>query len=186
MRDVTENNISFLVEKLALEDSEAALQSLYELYFDRLVRFTRLYIQSYNSIEEIISDVFLSIWSNRKELVNIQNFNAYILTVTRNKAISHFRKEEKYKFTSEEYIIDSFFNTETTPEDEYISQELSIKLDKAIESLPPQCRAAFKSVREKKMKYKDAALKLNISVKTLEAHITKATKILRKIVEENS
>lgn len=186
MHNVTENNINLLIEKLALEDSETALQSLYELYFEKLARLAYQYIQSYSTIEEIISDVFLSIWFNRKELINIQNFNAYILTITRNKTISHFRKEEKFNFAPEEYLIDSLFNTETTPEDDYISQELMTELDKAVESLPTQCRAAFKLVREEKMKYKDAAQALNISVKTLEAHITKATKILRRIAEGNS
>lgn len=179
------NNTSLLINKLALDDSEEALRGLYNLYFDKLVRFVYLYIQSQNSVEEIVSDVFLSIWMNRKELTNIQNFNAYILTIARNKAISHFRREEKYYSISNEYPTDLYFNTETTPEDDYISQELIRKFNKAINTLPPQCKMAFKLIREDKMKYKDAALVLNISIKTLEAHITKATKILRKLLEDN-
>lgn len=185
MNSQSAKNISLLIEKLTLEESEAALRSLYELYFDKLVRFTYLYVQSHSSVEEIISDVFLSIWINRKELSKIQNFNAYILTITRNKAISHFRKEEKYYLVSEEYPTDLYLNTETTPEDDYISQELIQKFNKAINTLPPQCKTAFKLIREDKMKYKDAALVLNISIKTLEAHITKATKVLRKVLDDN-
>lgn len=179
------NNASLLINRLALNDSEEALRDLYKLYFDKLVRFVYLYIQSKNSVEEIVSDVFLSIWMNRKDLASIQNFNAYILTIARNKAISHFRKEEKYYSVSGEYPTDLYFNTETTPEDDYISQELIRKFNKAINTLPPQCKVAFKLIREDKMKYKDAALVLNISIKTLEAHITKATKILRRVLEDN-
>jgi len=178
-------NSSLLINRLALEDSEDALKDLYQLYFDKLVRFVYLYVQSHRSVEEIVSDVFLSIWINRRDLVNIQNFNAYVLTIARNKAISHFRKEEKHYAISGEYPTDLYFNTETTPEDDYISQELIRKFNKAINTLPPQCKIAFKLIREDKMKYKDAALVLNISIKTLEAHITKATKILRKLLDDN-
>lgn len=185
MDNLSINKTSLLINRLALNDSEEALRDLYGLYFDKLVRFIHLYIQSRNSVEEIVSDVFLSIWVNRKELVNIQNFDAYLLTIARNKAISHFRKEEKYYTVSNEYPSDLYFNTETTPEDDYISQELIKKFNNAINALPPQCKVAFKLIREDKMKYKDAALILNISIKTLEAHITKATKILRKVLNDN-
>jgi RNA polymerase sigma-70 factor (ECF subfamily) len=82
--------------------------------------------------------------------------------------------------------VDIYFRTDTTPEDDMISKELTKTLDDAINSLPNQCKIAFKLIREDNMKYKDAADLLNISVKTLEAHITKAIKELRLALKTKS
>ncbi|WP_255498709.1 RNA polymerase sigma-70 factor [Dysgonomonas sp. ZJ709] len=178
------NNTFVLVNKLASEDSEAALGSLYELYFERLVRFVYVYVQSENSAEEVVADVFISIWLGRKELVNIENFNSYIFTIARNKAISYFRKEEKHYNMQKQSTVDIYKNTETTPEDDFISKELIEKFNEAVNSLPTQCKTVFILIREDKLKYKDVAVVLNISIKTVEAHMAKATKILRRLLED--
>lgn len=109
------------------------------------------------------------------------------MTIARNKAVSYYRKEEKHLHSSYELpVVDLYHHTETTPEDHYIDQEMVTRLNKAVGELPPQSRMAFKLVREDKMKYKDAAVLLNISIKTLEAHITKATKLLRRVFDEKN
>lgn len=175
--------IEDILKELSINNSEKALQTLHNIYYDKLVRFVYLYIQSYESVEEIVSDVFLSIWIKRKELTHIENFNAYIFTVAKNTAISYFRKERK-TISIKEASTELYSITTITPEDEYISEEMLSILHNAIEELPPQCKKAFKLIKEEKMAYKDVSLILNISIKTLEAHITKATKTLRNILEK--
>ncbi len=80
----------------------------------------------------------------------------------------------------DEISIDLFTSTETTPEEELISQEGIHRLNLAIDSLPAKCKMAFKLVREDKLKYKEVAAILDISVKTLEAHLANAVRKLRK------
>lgn len=58
MIDDLTNKTNYLINKLATDDSEEALEGLYQLYFHKLVRFIYMYIQSYRVVEEIISDVF--------------------------------------------------------------------------------------------------------------------------------
>ena len=79
-----------------------------------------------------------------------------------------------------ELSIDLFIHTETTPEDDLISKERINRLNKAIDSLPNKCKIAFKLVREDKLKYKEVAAILDISVKTVEAHLASAIKKLRE------
>ena len=81
-------------------------------------------------------------------------------------------------------VADLFFQTDTTPEEDFISKETVNSLNNAINSLPDKCKMAFKLVREDKMKYKDAAQVLDISVKTLEAHITTAVKKIREALSK--
>ena len=85
----------------------------------------------------------------------------------------------------DEISIDLFTSTETTPEEELISQEGIHRLNLAIDSLPAKCKMAFKLVREDKLKYKEVAAILDISVKTLEAHLTNAVRKLRETLADD-
>ena len=91
MIDLTERNINILIQDISKRDSENALKYLYRHYFDKLMRYISIYIKSEQTAEEIISDVFFTIWQNRKSLAEIKNFNAYIYTITRNRSIDYFR-----------------------------------------------------------------------------------------------
>ncbi|WP_293667678.1 RNA polymerase sigma-70 factor [uncultured Parabacteroides sp.] len=172
--------------EMALSDSQAAFKSLYMAYFGRLTRFTGLYVSSPAEAEEIVSDTFLAIWDNRGQLPAITNFDSYIYTVARHKAISYYRKQHMEKISLDEISIDLFTSTETTPEEDLISQEGIKRLNMAIESLPAKCKVAFKLVREDKLKYKDVAAILDISVKTLEAHLANAVRKLRETLAEDT
>lgn len=173
--------------EMALSDSQVALKSLYMAYFEPLMRFTGIYVSSPAEAEEIVSDTFLAVWDNRRQLPGVINFDSYLYTVARHKAISYYRKQHMDKVSLEEIPIDLFASTDTTPEEELISQEGIRRLNSAIESLPAKCKMAFKLVREDKLKYKEVASILDISVKTLEAHLANAVRKLREaLAEDNS
>ena len=176
------DDVSRWMNEIADFNSRVAFESLYYHYFDRLLRFVSLYIPILVEAEEIVLDTFTDIWSGRKKLSAIKNPDAYIYSITRNKAISFLRSQHKNTIPLNETTIDLFIHTDTTPEDDLISDESIRQLNEAINSLPYKCKMAFKMVREDKMKYKDVATILNISVKTVEAHIATATKKLREIL----
>ena len=124
-------------------------------------------------------------WNNRKQLLDIKNFNSYIYTVVRNKSISQFRALHIENQSIDNIAIDIFAHTNITPEDELISQEEISEINLAINSLPNKCKIAFKLVKENHLKYKEAAEILNISVKTLEAHLTTAMKKIREKLKDS-
>lgn len=170
-----------LLREICEHDSERALRKLYLYYFNKLMRFVSIYVKSELEAEEIISDVFLNVWQNRKKLTEVKNFNAYLYATARNAAIDFLRSSRNVSFNSiEEEQLEVFTKTTTTPEDDLISKETIEKINRAIETLPTQCKIAFKLIREDQLKYKEVAEILNISVKTIETHINKATKVLRK------
>lgn len=171
--------------EMAISDSQAALKSLYLVYFQRLLRFTGLYVSSPTEAEEIVSDTFLAIWDNRKALPGIANFNSYIFTIARHKAVSYYRKQHIEQIAIDDSSIDLFIHTDTTPEEDLISREEIERLNAAINSLPPKCKMAFKLVREDKLKYKEVAGILDISIKTLEAHLATAVRKLREALSES-
>lgn len=166
--------------EIALYDSQTAFKSLYMAYYQRLTRFISLYVSSPLEAEEIVSDTFMTLWNNRKTLPEVSNFDSYIYTIARYKAISFYRSQHIENVVLDENNIDLFIHTETSPEEELISKECVKCLNDAINTLPDKCKMAFKLIREDRLKYKEAATILDISVKTLEAHITTAVRKLRE------
>lgn len=171
--------IHSLLEKIASEDSENALRFLYMSYYNRLVRYIFLYVKSGEVARELVSDVFLAVWENRKILHTIDNFNSYIYKIAKFKALNYLRDKEPDTINIDEIPIELFAHTKTTPEDQFISEESVNQINNAIEELPPKCKLAFKLIREDNMRYKDAAELLGISIKTLENHLTLAIKKIR-------
>ena len=76
--------------------------------------------------------------------------------------------------------------TSTTPEDDCISAETVREINRAIESLPPKCKLAFKLVREDRMSHREAAETLYISVKTLEVHLGHAVQKIREALRKKN
>ena len=62
--------------------------------------------------------------------------------------------------------------------------ELEQHLSKALDKLPEKCRAIFHLSRFEELKYQEIANQLNISIKTVETHMGKALRILRKEMKE--
>lgn len=101
--------------EMALSDSQTALKSLYMTYFGPLMRFTGMYVSSPAEAEEIVSDTFLAIWNNRKQLPGISNFDSYIYTVARHKAISYYRKQHMEQVSLDEISIDLLHRPKRLP-----------------------------------------------------------------------
>lgn len=180
-----ETNIRLMLEDLALRSSEPAFKSLYYAYCDRMMRYLVMYVKSSQIAEELVSDVFFALWENRKKLVEINDFDAYIYRIAKFRVLNHLRDNKDLTVDLDEIQIDLFALTETTPEDDYISREMIDAVNNAIEQLPTKSKLAFKLVREDGMKYKEAAEHLGVSVKTLEAQLTFAMKKISKIFNIN-
>lgn len=172
--------INQLVCELSVNNSQEALEALYLNYYSKLNVFILHYVKDSQITEEIISDTFLSIWEKREKLSLIYNFNAYVYGIARNISISYIRKELVKNKTIDFSSIETYMQGTDNPENELIESELTYRLNNAIESLPDKCKFVFKLIREENLKYKEVAEIMEISVKTIEAHMSLAIKRLRK------
>lgn len=177
--------ITYYLQEIALKDSQVALHKLYTCYFYDLLHYSMIYVSNPCDAEEIVSDTFLTIWNNRKQLLDIKNFNSYIYTIIRNKSISLFRSLHEENQSIDNISIDIFAYTTVTPEDELMSKEKILEINSAINSLPNKCKIAFKLIKENNLKYKEVAEILDISVKTLEVHLTTAIKRIREKLKDD-
>ncbi len=167
-------------ELLEGEHSEHAFRMILNAYQDKVIRFISLFVSSRPECEELASDVFISLWENKERLTDINDLNNYIFIVAKNKALNHLRKGKAELIDLDSFQVDAFHNTDTTPESIYISQEEVERLNAAINELPQKTKMAFYLVREDKLKYKDAAEILGVSIKTIEKQVAAAVAKLKE------
>ena len=112
----------------------------------------------------------------RKKLLTIDNLEAYLYTVTKNRAL-YYLKQAKY---SSEISLDQLpigiVNENDNPEEITLASELQDAIDVSIQDLPERCRLIFLMAREEGLKHREIAEILSISEKTVDAQILIAIK----------
>ncbi len=171
-----ENTNKELIE-LFNTSPQKAVEVLFERYHSDLCKVVFRILKDESLAEDIVQDVFYELWKKRDRLGVNTSFRAYLKRASINKSLNYIR-DNKIKFDGDEQYayIESKENLQKNIE----GKNLREIVDREIDKLPPKCRAAFILSRFEDMSYKEIAAEMNISVKTVEKHISKALKILNK------
>lgn len=175
------NNLPDIVARLAHFGSEQTYRELFDLLFLPAKKFAFCILHSNEEAEEVAEDVMITLWKQRKTLIEINNVHVYALVIAKNLSLNVLKKNSRNKTTSLDDTDISFFFDSSSPEQIIIDNELKMRLENAIQSLPPKCQLVFKLAKENNLSYKEIAEILSISVKTVDAHLVVATQKLAKI-----
>jgi len=136
--------------------------------------------------EDIVQEVFLECWNRRRSIDVAKSMKPYLYTLARTKSIDYLRKAENknLSFSEVETRLDQLFFETLALDDPVDTGEMGQIIEKTILSLPPKCKKVFLLSRKNGMKNKQIAELLDLSVKAVEKHITKAVKQIRLVLEE--
>lgn len=169
-----EQNNEALLHRLKNDDTTAFV-AIYQRYKQPLLAIGYNYTKSTDAAEDIVQEVFLSLWERRHQLV-IESLPAYLATAIKFSVFKQLLKEKRRRTLLE--------NRPATPPveiDEEAIQARFLKdyLDGVVEQLPEKCRLVFKFSREQDMSVSEIASHMGISTNTVASHISKALKVLR-------
>ncbi|MDO5980828.1 RNA polymerase sigma factor [Flavivirga spongiicola] len=171
------NSDKSLIDRLKIDDKKA-FDYIYNVYYDKLC----LYIFSFSSndaiAEDIVQDILLKLWENRKNLNIHTSLKAYLYKSVYYTYIDHYRLKRKRNDQLETIRMNAINNI-VEKDDEFIEQKL-VELRAAIKELPPKGKEVFLLSKMQGYKYREIAETLNISINTVEVHMTKSLKFLRK------
>ena len=167
-----ENN---LIKELKKGTSSAYL-FLVKTYHHKLCVYVYSLTNDTELSEDIVQNVFTKIWSKRKRLKDNFSIKNYLYKSVYNEFIDQYRKKKKV-IALEKKHIDALI---TIVEDDSKVINLVNLVKKEIENLPPKCKQTFLLSKQDGLTNIEIAEYLNISTKTVEAHITKAFSFLRK------
>ncbi|WP_448699228.1 RNA polymerase sigma-70 factor [Mucilaginibacter sp. AW1-3] len=172
-----------IISSIALNNCEQAYKRLFELLFGKLKRFAHTLLKSNEQAEEVASDVMITLWRNRGNLMEIQNVTVYAFVIAKNKALNILKQNALNRIVSIDDINPDVRFDNLTPEQILINEELKKRIELGVQSLPPRCKMVFKLVKEEGLSYKEVAEILNISSKTVDAQMVTATKKISVIVK---
>ncbi|MDT0678632.1 RNA polymerase sigma factor [Autumnicola musiva] len=163
--------------KLMQQENNQALEVIFDKYWKRLFSYAFKIYPEEEICEDIVQEVFISLWKNAKTS-RILHLESYLLRAVKYKVAKHIRNL-KFDQTNLEILHRVSSASETGLE----YRELEEKIQTEIGKLPPKCRQIFKLSRFENLSNDEIAKKHNISIRTVETHISTALKHLRSRVE---
>ncbi|MGO4292426.1 RNA polymerase sigma-70 factor [Chitinophaga sp. RAB17] len=161
---------------LMAEDNEAAFTALYHRYWEMLLGMAFNRLKDLPAAEDIVHDVFASIWRNRNKLA-ADSLSHYLAAAVKYMTIAHFRKKE-YGHKYQETILDPDLcdgNMENRLHYRHILQ----MVNEEVNNLPEKCRVVFRYSRQNGMSSREIAQVMGISHKTVDNQLNKAITHLR-------
>jgi RNA polymerase sigma-70 factor (ECF subfamily) len=160
------------------QGDERAFDTLFRDWYPSLVRASEAIVRSRAVAEEIVQDVLLELWRRREMLVSSSSPQAYLFQSTRNRSLNHMRHERVVK--EGEPFARRPESTEPLAHAHMVEDEMQVAVRRAVASLPDRCREVFELSRTHGLRYAEIAETLGISIKTVEAQMGKALRILRE------
>jgi RNA polymerase sigma-70 factor, ECF subfamily len=159
-----------LLKGLATDD-KGSFNQLIRLYYTVLSRSALKYVRSKEQAEEIVQDVFVSLWERRQTLMITTSLEAYLYTAVKYQSINYLKKKLAKPVFDSDFPASAHPATNDT-EDQVACKELARLVTQAIGTLPEKCRIIFDLSRNAGLTYREIAAELNISPKTVETQIS--------------
>lgn len=167
------------------EESNIEFEDLYKRFYRKSFLFTMSYVHNEMVAEDITSEVLIKLWSELRR-VRINNPDAFLLTLLKNKALDYLKheaiKEETFsniKTAHQEELDMRISMLESCDPEEVFTTEIQQIIHTTLAAFPEQTRVIFEMSRFDNKSNKEIAEELGLSVKSIEYHITKVLKALR-------
>ncbi|KAB7530221.1 RNA polymerase sigma-70 factor [Flagellimonas olearia] len=159
---------------------EKAFELIYDLMAGRLYNYCNSRINHREVSEGIVQEVFISLWQKRTDLTITSSLESYLFGSAKYQILNHIRSEKVRRIYANKlggYLLKNF---ENPTEDFMAMKDFSFLIDEIVGSLPPKCQKVFKMSRYEHLSIQEISIKMQISTRTVENHITKALSHIRK------
>ncbi|GHM99206.1 DNA-directed RNA polymerase sigma-70 factor [Cytophagales bacterium WSM2-2] len=157
---------------------EGIFNESFNRFFESLHRYAYTFLKNTEQSSDAVQTVFIKWWETKTSPGGIDEARKYLFTAVYRTCLNVIRNEKVKQSHVNAYFQEQ--ENETAFHDSTVLEELDVKIKVAIEGLPPQCRIIFCKSRLEEKKYAEIATEMNLSVKTIEAQMGKALKILRE------
>lgn len=176
-------DIKTLINQMA-EGDERAFQALFDDYKERFYAAAFKLIHSADQTEEVVQEVFVTIWVKRELIALSEKPESYLFTILQNSIYAHFRKivqerRHRLKISGEDEVI------EDSVEAWLIEKEKRSVLEEVISKLPSQQKIIYQLSKQHGMSREEIAKQLNISPNTVRNHLAAAVAFLRSWLQTN-
>ncbi|MFY0255236.1 RNA polymerase sigma factor [Chitinophaga sp. 30R24] len=167
---------------LLKEGDMSAYEVIYHTYWPRLYGYVYNRCQSKEIAEEIIQEVFFSLWAKRATLQLTHSLSAYLFAAVKYQLFNYIKSDRIRKAYISHIAHHPEEQADNSNEENIAATDLKNAMEKEMARLPEKCRQVFRMSRHEHLSVTDIAKILNISHKTVENHLTKALRQLRMVL----
>ncbi len=167
--------VNQLFQDVCATGNMKSYEQLYHVLCSRLIHFSASICGSFHLAEEVVSDVFVSIWQKREQLTGVENPKVYLYVCTKNRTINAMKRKQ-LQVVRFDIVYTEALSIVPDVEEHVLSSQVARKIETAISSLPPRCQLIFRLIKMDGLQYKEVAELLDISSKTVDAQLTIAVK----------
>lgn len=183
---IKDNDDQFFVRMRESDDKEA-FKELFERYYAPLCIFASRFVRNTSETEDIVQDVFVKLWENRKLISCETSFRNYLLTMVKNQCLNHIKRNDKWVSLHDdsalEYTVSNKSHVESNLES---ASDLKLKIEKLLYEMPREYRLAFMMSKMQNCSTSEIALKMNVSERSIERYRLKAIDILKNKLKQKS
>ena len=159
---------------------QKAFNRLFDRYRDQLFHYLRKITKSDETAEEIVLDVFVKIWTGRSILTEIDNFEAFIFQVAKNKGLDFLRQVQRNRLQQTELWKRMQTSSYRESADEKVMlDDITQAVHEAVEHLSPQRKKVYQLSREQGFTYEQIGKRLHLSTHTVRNHLAASLNIIR-------
>ena len=161
------------------EDDQLAYTEIFERYCKILINHAYKMLGNRDEANDVVQEVFLSIWNKRHELIVTGSLSSYLYKATKNRILNHIAHEKvvsNYADSISNFIENDYVLADSNLREE----ELEAIIAKEIALLPEKMREVFLLRKVEELSYDEIALQLNITDKTAKQQVYNSLKILRE------
>lgn len=169
-------------------DEKDDFKDVFRMYFQPLNHLSRHYLEDEDEARGVVQEAFVKLWELRSNLYLDSNLGNFLFTLVKNNCLNILKRRQiilkHHEIIRAKELHYQYESLERVGPDFMEFNELKEKIELAIKNLPEHCRVVFEMSRNEELKNREIAEKLGVTQKTVEAHLTKALKILRKDLKE--
>lgn len=158
---------------------EAAFEALFRLHYSALCGFIYRFVRSRDTAEELVQDVFASMWANRHSLDVRTSVKAYLFRAARNRALNWIEHQGVTRAWAERALADPPESASDLPGSRLEAAELRDRVHRALDVLPARCRLVLRLRYLEQMTHAEVAEAMGISIKGVENQLGRGLKALR-------
>ncbi len=164
---------------LLKKDDREAFAEIYLRYAEQLIKFISSKIYDFEDASDLIQDLFVKLWEQRKDVKIDRNLKAYLFSVARYRIIDKIRKNSTHQAYATSIQVLAL-RYESLIEQELEAKEMQKRIDYSLDQLSPRLKQVYHMSREGNLSIPEIAEKLEVSQQTVKNQLSSALKHLRK------